>query len=141
MVIVGWSRRSWCWMLYERGALGSQRGEHALILHTNLKKFKVLLILYTQTSVCIFSILFSIHFLRCWKGEFSIASFVDDHFLLIFLVTLVYNSGVLLYEEIRSQSLVGVNPLTPKISLVILLTVYHTIRVILAWRIWYWSNL
>ena len=25
---------------------------------------------YTQTSVCIFSILFSIHFLRCWQGEF-----------------------------------------------------------------------
>ena len=112
MVIVGWSRRSWCWMLYERGALGSQRGEHALILHTNLKKFKVLLIL-TQTSVCIFSILFSIHFLKCWQGEFSIASFVGDHFLLIFLVTLVCNSGVLLYEEIRSQSLVGVKGWNP----------------------------
>ena len=113
MVIVGWSRRSWCWMLYERGALGSQRGEHALILHTNLKKFKVLLILYTQTSVCIFSILFSIHFLKCWQGEFSIASFVGDHFLLIFLVTLVCNSGVLFYEEIRSQSLVGVKGWNP----------------------------
>ena len=113
MVIVGWSRRSWCWMLYERGALGSQRGEHALILHTNLKKFKVLLILYTQTSVCIFSILFSIHFLKCWQGEFSIASFIGDHFLLIFLVTLVCNSGVLLYEEIRSQSLVGVKGWNP----------------------------
>ena len=113
MVIVGWSRRSWCWMLYERGALGSQRGEHALILHTNLKKFKVLLILYTQTSVCIFSILFSIHFLKCWQGEFSIASFVGDHFLLIFLVTLLCNSGVLLYEEIRSQSLVGVKGWNP----------------------------
>ena len=113
MVIVGWSRRRWCWMLYERGALGSQRGEHALILHTNLKKFKVLLILYTQTLVCIFSILFSIHFLRCWQGEFSIASFVGDHFLLIFLVTLVCNSGVLFYEEIRSQSLVGVKGWNP----------------------------
>ena len=112
MVIVGWSRRSWCWMLYERGALGLQRGEHALILHTNLKKFKVLLIL-TQTSVCIFSILFSIHFLKCWQGEFSIASFVGDHFLLIFLVTLVCNSGVLLYKEIRSQSLVGVKGWNP----------------------------
>ena len=113
MVIVGWSRRRWCWMLYERGALGSQRGEHALILHTNLKKFKVLLILYTQTSVCIFSILFSIHFLKCWQGEFSKASFVGDHFLLIFLVTLVCNSGVLFYEEIRSQSLVGVKGWNP----------------------------
>ena len=27
-------------------------------------------ILNTQTSVCIFSILFSIHFLRCWQREF-----------------------------------------------------------------------
>ena len=29
-----------------------------------------LLILYILTSVCIFSILFFIHFLRCWQGEF-----------------------------------------------------------------------
>ena len=28
------------------------------------------LTLYTLTSVCIFSILFSIHFLMCWQGEF-----------------------------------------------------------------------
>ena len=40
--------------------------------------------LYIQTSVCIFSILFSIHFQRCWKGEFvyqSKASWVGDHLL------------------------------------------------------------
>ena len=42
---------------------------------------RVTLTLYTLTSVCIFSILFSIHFLRCWQGEFvwqsraSLASF------------------------------------------------------------------
>ena len=29
-----------------------------------------LLTLYTPTPVCIFSILFSIHFLKCWMGEF-----------------------------------------------------------------------
>ena len=28
------------------------------------------LTLYTLTSVCIFSILFSLHLLMCWKGEF-----------------------------------------------------------------------
>ena len=42
------------------------------------------LTLDTLTSVCIFSILFSIHFLRCWQGEFveqSRASLVDDHSL------------------------------------------------------------
>ena len=42
------------------------------------------LTLYTLTSECIFSILFSIHFLRFWKGEFvkqSGVSLVVDHFL------------------------------------------------------------
>ena len=36
------------------------------------------------TSVCTLSILFSIHFLRCWQGEFveqSRVSLVGDHFL------------------------------------------------------------
>ena len=43
------------------------------------------LTLYNLKSVCIFSILLFIHFLRCWQGEFyyqSNASFVDDHFQL-----------------------------------------------------------
>ena len=30
------------------------------------------------------------------------------------------------------------NPLTPKISLAILLTISHTVLVMLVWRIWYW---
>ena len=33
------------------------------------------------------------------------------------------------------------NPLTPRISLVILLTVCHTVLVMLICRIWYWINL
>ena len=33
------------------------------------------------------------------------------------------------------------NPLTPKISLLILLSVGHTVLVMLVWRIWYWINL
>ena len=40
--------------------------------------------LSTPTSVCIFSILLFMHFLRCWQGEFvwqSRASLVGDHFL------------------------------------------------------------
>ena len=40
--------------------------------------------LYTLTSICIFSILFSIHFPRFWQGEFvkqSRASSVSDQFL------------------------------------------------------------
>ena len=42
-----------------------------------------ILTIYTLTSVCTFSILFSMHFLRCWQGEFvyrSKASFVGGHF-------------------------------------------------------------
>ena len=42
------------------------------------------LTLYTIISVCIFSTLFFIHFLRCWQGEFvcqSKGSFPGDHFL------------------------------------------------------------
>ena len=33
-----------------------------------------------------------------------------------------------------------VNPLTPKVSLVILLTVCQTVLVMLVWRIWFWIN-
>ena len=32
------------------------------------------------------------------------------------------------------------NPLNPKISQIILLTVCHTIYVMLVWRIWHWIN-
>ena len=35
----------------------------------------------------------------------------------------------------------NLNPVTPKILLVILLTVYHTVLVMLLWRSWYWVNL
>ena len=61
------------------------------------------LILYTLTSVCIFSILFSIHFLKCWQGEFgwqSRISLTSNHcFLSWFLIE------VILKREIRSWSL------------------------------------
>ena len=36
--------------------------------------------------------------------------------------------------------LTEVNPLTPKISLVILLTLCHIVLVMLVWRIWCWIN-
>ena len=35
----------------------------------------------------------------------------------------------------------NLNPVTPKILLVILLTVCHTVLVMLLWRSWYWVNL
>ena len=44
-------------------------------------------------------------------------------------------------STIPTEGLNGVNSLTPKISLVILLTVCYTVLVMLVWRIWYWINL
>ena len=47
-------------------------------------RYSKLLTLYTLISMCIFSIMFSIDFLKCWQREFlkqSRTSFVCDHFL------------------------------------------------------------
>ena len=57
--------------------------------HTSARFHVIILItwmltLYTLSSLCIFSLLFSIHFQRCPQGEFvqqSQASLVGDHFL------------------------------------------------------------
>ena len=65
------------------------------------------LILYILTSIWTFSILFSIHFLRCWQGEFVYQSrecLVCDHFLNI-LMTLLCDTGVILLGEIWCWSL------------------------------------
>ena len=43
---------------------------HNIIFEKKKLIWRLHLTLYTLTSVCIFSILFSIHFLRCWEGEF-----------------------------------------------------------------------
>ena len=54
---------------------------------------------YTLTSVCILSILVSIHFLRCWQGEFVYQSreyLVCDHFFYSHNLTMwckVYTAG------------------------------------------------
>ena len=65
---------------------------------------------YTLISVCIFSILFFIYFLRCQEGEFvkkiKLVLVGDD-----FLNDLLGDSGVILYEEIRCYSLVRVKVL------------------------------
>ena len=61
---------------------------------------------YALTSACIFSILFSIHFLRCWQGEFhsqSIISLVRDHFLYSHHLNMWFR--VILRGEIRCWSL------------------------------------
>ena len=41
----------------------------------------------------------------------------------------------------RLGSVQSFNPFTSKISLIILLTVCHTVLVMLVWRIWFWINL
>ena len=54
------------------------------------------LTLYTLTSACKFSTLLSIHFLRCWQGEFvlqSRASSVVDHFLYSLDLTVWFREG------------------------------------------------
>ena len=40
------------------------------ILYIYKTDYIMSLILYTLTSVCIFPILLSVHFLMCWQGEF-----------------------------------------------------------------------
>ena len=54
------------------------------ILYTYKTDYKMSLTLYTLTSVCIFSILSSIRFIRYWQKEFvsqSRGSSVDHYFL------------------------------------------------------------
>ena len=73
--------------------------------------------LYTLTSVCKFSLLFSVHFLGCRKGEFvsnQVTAFsVGDYFL---------------YSHVF-------NPLHPNISMKILHTVLYTSTEVLTRRI------
>ena len=52
-----------------------------------------------------------------------------------YMVIWLYGYMVIWLAEILSWSLMGVNPLTPKISLVILLTVCQMIFIMLVWRI------
>ena len=74
-----------------------------------------LLTLYTLTSVCIFSILFSIHSLWCWQREFVCqlrASLFGDHFfcscgLYVFIQGLYHHS-----YNCRCYTLIGGEGLT-----------------------------
>ena len=63
--------------------------------------------MYTLTSVCIFSKLFSILFIRCWQGEFVHQSKANVSMVIIsfVLMTLMCDSQVILKGEIRCWSL------------------------------------
>ena len=54
------------------------------------------LTLYNLTSVCIFSLLFSIHFLRCWRGEFNNQGLLRLVIVPFTLTTLTCDLGMIL---------------------------------------------
>ena len=75
---------------------------------------------YTPTSVYIFSILFSMHFLRWWQGEFvekSRASLGEDHFLHS-CDRIVWFMDYMLKRNLI-QSLLGVEGIMELISLIL----------------------
>ena len=71
------------------------------------------LTLYTLTSVCIFSILFSIQSLCPSKGNLFNNQEVFQFIIISFiLMTLMLDSGMILKGEIRCWSLLGIKGLT-----------------------------
>ena len=69
---------------------------------------KPILNLYSLTSVSKFCILFSIHFLGYWQGEFVLQSRVS---LVSWYFLFSHDSGVMLLGEIRGLSLLGISVL------------------------------
>ena len=57
-----------------------------------------------------------------------------------FLEKLKKNRAKTLIRKLKEKNFSFINLLTPKISLVILLTVFHVVLLVLVWRIWYWIN-
>ena len=55
--------------------------------------------------------------------------------LVLVIVTFLLYIILIVSGEILSRSPMGLNPSTPKISLVILLTISYTVLVMLVWRI------
>ena len=70
-------------------------------------------------------------------SKFLRASYLDERML---TYELIVNCSVTSIERAYNISLAcePFNPLTPKILLVILLIISHTVLVMLVWRIWYW---
>ena len=61
----------------------------------------------------------------------------------VFFAVLHHRKGLnyFLMSQYVFCTVLTLNPFTPKITLAILFTVYHTVLVMLVWRIWYWINL
>ena len=108
----------------EEYARRTRRARHTLCIrlvraHNSLKTqqneacFEGYINPYTLTLVFIFSTPFFWHLLWCWQGEFvwqSGASLIVDHISFI-LMTLTFDLRVILYREIRDQSLTSVTGL------------------------------
>ena len=76
----------------------------------------------------------------CWWCTYHV---INSGCFINVKVTLIIWKRVKIWEkmlQLTNNLPFYINPLTPKISLVILLTVCHTIHMILIWRIWYWIN-
>ena len=68
----------------------------------------MLIILYTFTSMYKFSLMLSVHFLRCWQGEFvQQTELLKLEIISFILMILMNNTAVLLWGEIRCWSLLG----------------------------------
>ena len=91
---------------------------------------------YTLTSISIFSIPFSIHLLGGNKDSTIKGSMLGNDFLYSHDLNEWFSSDIVR----RNEMLVTLKPLTPKISLVILLTVCQMIPIQLVWRIGYRIN-
>ena len=62
------------------------------------------LTLYTLTSVCIFSILFSVYFLRCWQGEFVQqlrAYIISDHLIYSCRIYGLFRGDIMMLVTLR----------------------------------------
>ena len=67
------------------------------------------LTIYTLTSVCILSLLIPIYFLGCWKGNlFNNQELLKSVIIFFILMTLMCDSGVILWGEIIYLSLLRV---------------------------------
>ena len=72
---------------------------------------------------------------QSWKKTMSTVTSMENlNMYVVIFVSLVVHI-------IWSAPVLCLNSLTPKISLVILFTVCHTVVVMLIWRIWYWINI
>ena len=70
----------------------------------NICSLQWALILYTQTSVCIFSILLSKEILWCWQGEFDTQELLKLVIISFIHMTWICDSGVILLGGLKRHT-------------------------------------